>query len=83
MTASSFETVVDWYRQQLPPGWRNESISDLQRLANSLSLQPDAAAGQAPRKQVAMFFPPRGTTGSPGVMIVAQDGQPVDVLLKK
>jgi hypothetical protein len=37
MTSSSFETVVGWYRQNLPPGWHNMTIGDMQQLSKQLS----------------------------------------------
>jgi hypothetical protein len=32
VTGSAFDDVVDWYRKNLPPGWSNSTISDLNRL---------------------------------------------------
>lgn len=37
VTASSFDAVVSWYRQHLPPGWRNMTIGDMQQLSAQLS----------------------------------------------
>lgn len=37
VTSSPFETVVDWYRKNLPPGWHNTTISDFGALAKQLS----------------------------------------------
>ncbi len=95
VTTSSFQSVVEWYRTHLPPGWRNQTIGDLQALANALSTQaiintlsgapksPDAPAPpQTPRMQVSMYFPPAGTPGDLGIMIVQQEGKAVTVLMK-
>jgi hypothetical protein len=98
VTDSSFADVVEWYRQRVPAGWRNETIGDFQALANALSPQAMANAlglgsGQAaqanaaptpsaPRIQISMFMPPAGTPDNPGVMIVTQDGRAVTVMMK-
>ena len=37
VTSSPFDTVVDWYRKNLPPGWQDTTISDLGSLAKQLS----------------------------------------------
>jgi hypothetical protein len=39
VTASSFDTVVSWYRQNLPPGWHDMTIGDMQQLSKQLSVQ--------------------------------------------
>jgi hypothetical protein len=39
VTSSSFETVVSWYRQNLPPGWHDMTIGDMQQLSKQLSAQ--------------------------------------------
>jgi hypothetical protein len=96
VTDSSFTDVVEWYRKHVPAGWHNETIGDFQALANSLSPQAIANAlgagnaahssapspAPAPRMQISMIMPPPGTPDQPGVMIVAQDGHAVTVLMK-
>jgi hypothetical protein len=37
VTSSSFDQVVNWYRQNLPPGWRAMTIGDMQQLSKQLS----------------------------------------------
>jgi hypothetical protein len=37
VTSSPFDTVVDWYRKNLPPGWHDTTISDFGALAKQLS----------------------------------------------
>jgi hypothetical protein len=37
VTSSSFDTVVDWYGKNLPPGWHATTIRDLGSLAKQLS----------------------------------------------
>jgi hypothetical protein len=37
VTSSSFDTVVDWYRKHLPPGWQDMTIGDFSALAKQLS----------------------------------------------
>ncbi len=37
VTSSSFDTVVDWYRKNLPPGWHDTTIRDFGSLAKQLS----------------------------------------------
>jgi hypothetical protein len=37
VTSSSFDSVVDWYGKNLPPGWHATTISDLGSLAKQLS----------------------------------------------
>jgi hypothetical protein len=39
VTTSSFDTVVSWYRQNLPPGWHDLTIGDMQQLSKQLSTQ--------------------------------------------
>jgi zinc-ribbon domain len=39
VTSSSFDTVVSWYRQNLPPGWHDMTIGDMQLLSKQLSPQ--------------------------------------------
>ncbi len=39
VTSSPFDTVVDWYRKNLPPGWQSTSVSDLGALAKQLSTE--------------------------------------------
>jgi hypothetical protein len=42
LTNGSFDDVVSWYRKNLPPGWSNSTISDLNRLgAVAQQLSPD------------------------------------------
>jgi hypothetical protein len=43
VTDSAFTDVVEWYRQQIPAGWHNQTIGDFHELANALS--PQAIAG--------------------------------------
>jgi zinc-ribbon domain len=55
VASSSFDTVVSWYRQNLPPGWHDMTVGNLQQLSKQLSVQSitqmlgqppgDAAAG--------------------------------------
>jgi hypothetical protein len=95
VTDSSFQSVVEWYRTHLPAGWRNQTIGDFQQLANALSPQAIAkalgmssqqqnapAAPPLPRIQISMYFPPAGTPGDLGIMIVQPEGKPVTVLMK-
>ncbi len=42
-TADSFDTVVAWYKAQLPPGWQADVIGDMQQLKQQLSMQNIAA----------------------------------------
>ena len=39
VTSSSFDVVVAWYRQNLPPGWHDMTIGDMQQLSKQLSPQ--------------------------------------------
>jgi hypothetical protein len=42
VTGSGFDDVVDWYRKNLPAGWSNSTLSDLNRLgAVAQALSPD------------------------------------------
>jgi zinc-ribbon domain len=39
VTSSSFDTVVGWYRENLPPGWHDMTIGNFQQLSGQLSVQ--------------------------------------------
>jgi hypothetical protein len=39
LTTSSFDTVVAWYKKNLPPGWHDLTIGDLGQLSRQLSAQ--------------------------------------------
>jgi hypothetical protein len=42
VTGSAFDDVVDWYRKNLPPGWSDTTIADLNRFgAAAQALSPD------------------------------------------
>jgi hypothetical protein len=54
VTTSSFDAVVNWYRQNLP-GWHDMTIGDLQQLSKQLSAQSmmKMLGAQAPTDQAA------------------------------
>jgi hypothetical protein len=39
VTGDSFDTVVAWYKAQLPPGWQSESIADLNQVQQQFSVE--------------------------------------------
>ncbi len=96
VTASSFDSVVSWYRGNLPAGWRSTSIGDLGALASQLSVANiakmvgvQAGGNAAPATSVpaqhikiAMFRPPDGVTSDTGVMVVQNGDQPVQIFLQ-
>ncbi|HEX3948838.1 MAG TPA: hypothetical protein VHW95_03190 [Steroidobacteraceae bacterium] len=43
VTASSFDTVVDWYQKNLPGGWQSTTVGDFGQLgANAKQLSPES-----------------------------------------
>jgi hypothetical protein len=55
VSGSAFDDVVGWYRKNLPAGWSNSTVSDLNRLgAVAQQLSPD--------KIMQMFADPNGGT---------------------
>ncbi len=71
VTTSSFDTVVAWYRRNLPPGWRDMTIGDMQQLSKqlaSLSVLQTLGA-QPPVDPAAASGTPDSTHGSDPIRI--------------
>ncbi len=65
VTASSFDTVVTWYRHNLPSGWHEMTIGDMQKLSTQLaSLSALQNLGAQPAVDPATASSPAASTSS-------------------
>jgi hypothetical protein len=71
VTTSSFDKVVNWYRENLPPGWHDMTIGDMQQLSKQLSAQSimQILGVPPPADQAAPSRPPGATPAAEPIRI--------------